>query len=83
MNELSVISDATTIANNLSSMIVNLDTRTVRKASNKLGYSIQTIGNARQLVNLLDLDDRDHQRAEALIDAFTMVARDDILKTLR
>ena len=87
MNDLSVICNATAIANNVTTMLTTLesryDTRTLRKAGNKLSYSLQTISNGRQIINVMGFEDRDLQRAEALMDAFTIVARDDITKTLR
>ena len=87
MNELSIICSASSIASNMTTMLVTLersyDTHTIRKAGNKLIYAIQTISNGRKLVDFMDLRDRDLQRAEALLDAFTVVARDDIIKLLR
>ena len=87
MNELSVISDVTTIASNFSTMWTTMesryDTRTLRKTGNKLVYSLQTLSNGKQLMDCMGFEGRNLQRAEALMDAFTVVARDEIMKTLR
>jgi len=87
MNKLSVISNATTIASNVTTAMAawetRYDTRTIRKAGNKLGYALQTISTGRQLIDIMGFEGRDLQRAEALMDSFTAVARDDILKVMR
>lgn len=84
---LSVISGAASIAANTTTLITALethyDTRTLKKAANQLGYSIQTIGNGRQLMDMMGFEGRDRERAEALMDAFTIKARNEILKTIR
>ena len=85
MGKLSVISDATTIACNVSSTLSRLeahyDIHNVRQAGNKLAYSLKTINNGRQLIDILGFEGRDLQRAEILMDAFTVKARDEILKS--
>lgn len=87
MKDLSVISSATAIASNATTMLATLETRndirTLRKAGNKFAYSLQTISNGRQMMNAMGFEGRDLQRGEALMDAFTVVARDEIIKTLR
>lgn len=87
MNDLSIITNATTIASNVTNILASYepyhDTRTLRKASNKMCYSIQTISNGRQLIKTLDMEGVDLQRAEMLMDAFAVVARNDVIRTLR
>ena len=87
MNDLTLISNATTIASNASSLVPKLETymSTIpeRRAANKLGYSIQTIGNARRFAETLNLNGCDLERTEELLDAFVVVAREDILKDIR
>ena len=77
---LSIASSTVSLASKLEA---RLSTNANRKAANKLGYSIHTIGNARQLVDSLDLEGRDLDRAEALIDAYAVVAYEDMTKGIR
>ena len=87
MNELSVISDITSIASNTTTIITQLeahsDTRTLRRAGAKLSYAMQTVTSAGQFARSMDLQGGDLKRANLLIDAFTQVAYNDIVRTLR
>ena len=85
MNELTIfergtsfVANATTIVNTLTA---GMDTKTARRLRNKVYYDLETLGRSRQIVDRMGLEGRDLLRAEALLDAYTVVARDDILDT--
>lgn len=83
MSKFDLITQGTAIAANASSFVSNItqgmDTRTARKLRNKLGYDLQTLGASQQLIELMGLKGRNLDRAEALLDAFTIKAREDLL----
>lgn len=85
MNNLSVISQSTDIAANISNIVSNItqnmDTRTARKLRNKLGYDIQTIATCQQLAEMMGIKGHNQDRVEMLLNAFTTKALEDILDT--
>lgn len=87
MNELSVISDFTSIASNVSSVVTQIearnDTRTLRKAAAKLNYAAQTVVKTGQFAQAMHLQGGDCQRVNLLVDAYVQVAYNDILSTMR
>jgi hypothetical protein len=85
MNELSIINDVTSIANNTTSLLAQFeachDTRTIRKAAAKLQYAVETEIRVGQFARSLNLEAGDLKRVNQLIDSFTYVACNDILRS--
>ena len=85
MNELSIINDITSIANNTTSLLTQFeachDTRTVRKAAAKLQYAVETVVHAGQYARSMNLEGGDLKRVNQLIDSYTYTACNDILRS--
>lgn len=85
MNQLSILDHGFSIANSAVGIFQQISAYTnisdSRKASNILMYSLGTMQDARYIIDNGNFSERDAQRAEALLDAFTIGTYEKIYKT--